>query len=288
MTSTSLAFKAPLRGLARRLAVSAVTTLMALAATPPTLAQTRVSLQGLQDQLTVLQRTTNCLALPTTEVSVDAVSRGAYLPSGAHLADMPIMGQFLVGTSLRGPYRSYFAFDLRRIGPGLLNREDLLVAAELILYNRGLARDGVDGFRSDATDTLTVVLNRAAWMTNDGVAALMAGTAGSAGHVDLADGPDYGHYVASAADNGNQFNIRLSDMAIRDLNRANGGSLDNSGRLLFAIGAALQTPGLSGNAYFLGGGVPRHAGPEAQALRRHRLRDADRHRVPVIMPSRPV
>ena len=131
-----------------------------------------------------------------------------------------------------------------------------MVAAELITYSKSVARDGTDGFKSDATDTLAMVLNRAAWMSNDGVAALLAGTAGAAGFVDLADGPVYGHYVASAAINGREFNIRLSDMAIRDLNQANGGTPDNSGRLLFAIGGTLQVNGASGNAYFFGGGVP--------------------------------
>ena len=217
-------------------------------------AQARPTLQGLQDQVTALQRATDCLALPTLEVNLPEIGRGAYLPNGAHLANIPLLGQFVDGSTVRGPYRNYIAYDLRR--NQLLNREDLVVAAELVTYSKSVARDGTDGFKSDASDTLTAVLNRAAWMSNDGVAALFGGTAGAAGFVDLADGPVYGHYVASAAINGSQFNIRLSDMAIRDLNRANGGTTDNSGRLLFAMGGTLQTNGASGNAFIFGGGVP--------------------------------
>jgi hypothetical protein len=46
-------------------------------------------------------------------------------------------------------------------------------------------------------------------------------------------------------------------MAIRDINRSNGGLTDRDGRLLFAIGGAI-TPlvGVTGNAVILGGGVP--------------------------------
>lgn len=218
------------------------------------LAQSRPTLQGLQDQVTALQRATNCLALPTTEVNLPDIGRGAYLANGSHLANIPFLGQFMDGATVRGPYRNYIAYDLRH--SQLLNREDLVVAAELITYNKSVPRDGTDGFKSDTTDTLAVVLNRAAWMSNDGVAAMLGGTAGAAGFVDLADGPVYAQYVASAAINGSQFNIRLSEMAIRDLNRANGGMADNSGRLLFAIGGMLQMNGASGNAYLFGAGVP--------------------------------
>lgn len=218
------------------------------------LAQSRPTLQGLQDQVTALKRATDCLAVPTTEVNLPDIGRGAYLANGSHLANIPFLGQLIDGSTVRGPYRNYVAYDLRH--SQLLNREDLVVAAELITYNKSVARDGTDGFKSDTTDTLAVQFNRTAWMSNDGVAALLTGTAGAAGFVDLADGPVYGQYVASAAINGSQFNIRLSEMAIRDLNRANAGISDNSGRLLFAIGGMLQLNGTSGNAYFLGGGVP--------------------------------
>lgn len=219
-------------------------------------AQARPSLQGLQDQVTALQRAAACLSLPTAVVDVPVLAKGAYLASGSHLANVPFVGQFVDGASVRGPYRNYFVYDLRLLQPGpVLNREDLVLAGELITYAKSQARDGVDGFRSDATDSLTLVLNRVAWMSNDGILALTMGLGGAAGFVDLADGPVYAHYVASAANNGTPLHIRLSDMAVRDLNRANAGISDSAGRLLFAIGGTLQ-PGGTGNAFFLGGGVP--------------------------------
>lgn len=244
--------------IARWVAAPAVVLLGALAGPGAAEAQGRPTLQGLQDQVAALQRATDCLNLPTVEIEVPALAKGSYLASGGHLANIPFLGQFLDGSTVRGPYRNYIAYDLRRLQPvPVLNNQDLVLAGELITYNKGLARDGVDGFKSDGTDTLTLVLNRAAWMSNEGVAALIAGTGGAAAYVDLADGPVYADYVASAANNGVQFNIRLSDMAIRDLNRTNGGMTDGAGRLLFAIGGAIsQLGGVSGNALFLGGGVP--------------------------------
>jgi hypothetical protein len=240
------------------LTATAAVLLCALVGPGAAQAQGRPTLQGLQDQVTALQRATACLDLPTVEVEVPAVAMGSYLASGAHLANLPLVGQFLDGPTLRGPYRSYFAYDLRRLQPApVLNNEDLVLSGELVTYNKSVVRNGVDGFQSDGTDTLTLVLNRAAWMSNDGVAQLISGAGGAAAFVDLADGPVYADYVASAANNGIQFNIRLSDMAIRDINRSNGGLTDRDGRLLFAIGGAI-TPlvGVTGNAVILGGGVP--------------------------------
>lgn len=250
-------------GLPTRAAVK-VAALAVLFASGLVAAQERPSLQGLQNQITDLQRAvvelqeaTYCATLPTAIVRVPMIAMGAYLANGSHLANLTLVGQFLDGSNVRGPYRSYFVYDLRLEQPGpLLDREDLVVAGELVTYNKSVQRNGIDGFRSDTTDTLTLTLNRLAWMDNDRIAGLMAGNGGVSGFVDLADGPVYGHYVASAANNGIQFNIRLSDMAVRDLNRTNGGLTDNEGRLLFAIGGAIQLIGIRGNAFFLGGGVP--------------------------------
>ncbi len=244
--------------ISRRLAAPAAVMLGALAGPGSAEAQGRPTLQGLQEQVTALQHTTACLNLPTVDVEVLALAKGSYGASGGHLADNPVLGQYLDGSTVRGPYRNYFAYDLRRPQPApVLNNQDLVVAGELITYNKSLPKNGIDGFVSDGTDTLTLVLHRAAWMSGAGMAALIAGTGGAAAYVDLGDGPVYAHHVASSAHNGVQFNIRLSEMAIRDLNRANAGPADDAGRLLFAVGGAISPlGGVAGNAYFLGGGVP--------------------------------
>lgn len=209
-----------------------------------TLAQTRPSLA--------------CLDLPTVEVLVPAIAMGSYVSNGGHNTT-PIVGRFLFGGAVLGPFRNYFVYDLRAIQQGrpLLNAEDLVVAGELVTYNKGLRTDGIDGFRSDSSDTLTFTLNRVAWTDNLAIANLMGHSAGPTGYVDLADGPVYGNYVASAANNGIQFNIRFSDMAVRDINRTNSGLMDGLGRLLFAIGGTLTNlADTADNAILFGGGVP--------------------------------
>lgn len=232
------------------------------AASPRGLNQTvqvlQQDLQSLQQGMQDLQRQVVCQSVPTVDVEVPAIADGSYLPAGGHVAGVAFVGTLLVGSTPQGPYRNYFVYDLRRLSPApVLNAEDLVVAGELITYNKSQAKDGVDGFRSDSSDTLSLTLNRVAWMDNARIAQFMTGSAGSTGYVDLADGPVYGSYVASAASNGLQFNIRLSDMAVRDLNRANGGVTDPANRLLFAIGGTLGVAaGAADNAYLFGGGVP--------------------------------
>ena len=201
-------------------------------------AQGRSPLSSLEAAVKSLQAAVECLNLPTVIVNVPLLARGTYSVTGGAIGG----GISLVGRpNGLGPYRNYFVFDLSVLGD-----KDLVLGAQLITYNPP------GGFLSDSTDTLTFVLNRVS--TSD--KALMNGSAGTLGYLDLADGPVYGTYVASSAVNGSQITIALSDKAIRDIYRSrHNGFSDAFEPYLFALGGSIAElnmgVGIAGNAYFL-------------------------------------
>jgi hypothetical protein len=197
--------------------------------------------QGLSEQAQGANATILCLNAPTVLVEIPLLARGSYSVTGSALPapTINLVGRPLFQGAPLGPYRNYFVFDL-----GVLGENDLVVGAQLITFNPA------NGFGSDTTDTLTYALNR----VSTSATALKNGTAGTAGYLDLADGPVYGTYVASAAVNGSQIVISLSDKAVRDINASRhngfGGVFEP---YLFAMGGAIAelNTGITGNAYFL-------------------------------------
>lgn len=195
-------------------------------------AQTRPTLAS-------LQRAIDCLNQPTDKVFVSAMDRGTYKASGkasgSELApSLALAGRFVEGTSVLGPYRSYFVFKLA--DPARLDfpqRGDVVVAA--VLYG---VIPRVNGFVSDATDTLTLIANR----VTTSPAALMDGTAGAAAYLDLADGPIYGTYVASKTEGA--INMPLSSKALLDINETLKAGFSAMGDYRFAIGGSIAHLGV--------------------------------------------
>jgi hypothetical protein len=201
----------------------------------PGLAQARPTLASLQAAV-------DCLNLPTTLVTIPAKARGSYYPSGVKVpGDNFLVGRVVSGSSTLGPFRNYFVFELSN-SPNPLSPldpvRDLVLGGSLVTYNPP------GGFQSDSSDTLTFVLNRVTALASS----LMDGTAGSGGYLDLADGQDYGRFVASPAQGGS-LSIELTNQAIRDINHT---LLPSDFFHLFTIGGSIQPlPVGSDNAYFL-------------------------------------
>lgn len=206
--------------------------------------QTRPTLAGLQASI-------DCLGLPTKTLVVPVMAYRSYLPNGTSISSSYHVGRFLLSSgTVVGPLRNLLIFDLHAQpetgSPEQtpLNSMDLVVGAELSIVNPP------DGFRSDGSDTLTLGLNR----ISGSISALMSGQAGAQGYIDLADGPVYGSYVASAQNNGGgRFTFSLDNHAVRDINRSlQRGFSDQFEPFKFAIGGSLSNLSeAANNAYFL-------------------------------------
>lgn len=204
---------------------------------PAAQAQTRPTLASLQAAV-------DCLSLPTITVSIPLKERGTYNAAGSKLVTgIAVVGRVTFQATVYGPHRNYFVFDL--YNPAIadhLRDMDVVVGAELL----GVIPP-TNGFASDASDTLTLVVNRVSTSAH----ALLDGTAGTAGYLDLGDGPVYGSYVASAATVG-QITVPLSDKAVRDINRARHAGFGGVHEpYLFAIGGTVANLGAGTDNAFI-------------------------------------
>jgi len=130
---------------------------------------------------------------------------------------------YLVGLGYNGPnvpvaYRNYFAFDLTAYAG------QTFTSAILHLYNPKagdpFASPTFGGYCCSADAFETYELHN----VSTSAAALLGGSAGSAGFFDLGDGTVYGSYNATTADNGRFIDITLNAAGLADLNAAVGGT----------------------------------------------------------------
>ena len=184
--------------------------------------------QQLENLTSAIAASVKCLGAPlgptTSTVYAPLTARGSYSADAVLHANTSVVGRFNFQGKEYGPFRDYFVFDVS----SLATETDLVVGAQLITYN------GPEGFSNDGGDTLTLLLNR----VSTAPATLVAGTAGTAGFVDLADGPVYGTYVASSAVNNAQVTIGLSNKAVRDINGAISSQIGQKSKF-FAVGGSL-------------------------------------------------
>lgn len=207
---------------------------------------TRPTLQSLQSQI-------NCLTTPiVTKSLMGTINHGWYNNVGENrIAPDDGLVAYIAGKNTFQDlttkiYRNFFVFDLRPIlpenYPGPNAKRFEVVAAQLNIYNPTI------GFKNDSGDTLTYVLSRV-----NAINSLIDSTGGLSVFTDLADGPTYGSYVASANDNEKVPPIYLNHTAVYDINRVlRYGFFEDDYR--FAIGGAIA--GLNDFAddqFFFGG-----------------------------------
>jgi len=221
----------------------------------PSLSGIQAQIDSLQDEIQQQQGQIDLLEKqlePPIEIILPAVFRGKYDANGtAYVGSNIFVGALdYFGQSLE--FRNFFVFDLSEVLSVLDLPQDFhdflqlrIVSAELYIYNP------LDGFLSTSSDTETYNLNRVGTpfdgMGDPVVFKLIGGEAGSEIFTDLADGPGYGSYVASTAQNNNTLVIGLSSQrAIHDLNRKVSGSTDGGpfpdpNSRLFAVGGSIST-----------------------------------------------
>ncbi len=193
-----------------------------------------------------------CLAAPLAShaQTIDASGRGWYRVSEADGALVAQIGSpsYLVGRgivvsgnpAIRGEYRNYFAFDLSAYAGQTFG------SAELSLYNPKYGDlntttnnpNSYGGFAQSNTAGLDAGV-QPRWETFDlhqvttPSANILNGGAGQQGFADLGDGPVFGSYTASLADNGSFIRIALNADGLAALNSAVGGT--------FILGGSLST-----------------------------------------------
>ncbi len=204
--------------------------------------------QRQQDEIDLLDKQLE----PPVEVVLPAVFRGRYEKDGR----ATVAGNIFVGTyDYLGQVvesRNFFVFDLSEVFNALQFPQDLndfmrlkIVSAELHIYNPP------GGFSSAVSDTETYVLNRVGMSFSGAgeplIFKMINGVDGEEIFTDLADGPGYGSYVASEAQDDNLLVIGLSSQrVIHDLNIKMNGVTDgrpfpDPDSRLFAIGGSIGT-----------------------------------------------
>ena len=150
----------------------------------------------------------------TQMIVVDAVDRGHFAYTGFHDSDNL---NFIAGNSISTrENRNFFVFDLSGV-------QQPIISAQLHLLNPSVA-----GYLSvDPTE-----LYRLSKVSTSPVELMMQHVSAVDIYNDLASSPEYGDYLASAADNQSTVVIDLTADALLDLNSANG---------LWAVGGALFT-----------------------------------------------
>jgi hypothetical protein len=178
-------------------------------------------------------------AAPPTEIILEEGKRGRYEADGTALLGDNYFAGALDFFGANREFRNFFAFDLTLIFEKLNiyfpPPQGCQVTIVGGLFNVVNPRNG---FVSNS-NTETYSLNRAGL---GDPTALMDGLAGPAGFTDLADGPGYGSFVASAAATGEGF-IPLSPRAIRDMNVTLDSPPNKPGTnsRFFAIGGSIST-----------------------------------------------
>lgn len=145
-------------------------------------------------------------------ITLDATDSGWYDQSGAHTASNDNYAAGWENTQLR----NFFVFDVSGLPAG-----ETILSATLRAYNPAVGEPNASfegGYDSpDASETyrLVEVLTPAAVISLDSVGNLVVFN-------DLADGPEYGSYAFSAADNGTDVDVALNAAGLAALDAAIG------------------------------------------------------------------
>jgi large repetitive protein len=165
-----------------------------------------ITMKSSQYLRTVCAAAAFATALSAQAVTIDATDRGWYNGIGVHV---PSNHNYIVGFGAAND-RNFFVFDLSAVS-------GTITSAVLKLFNPVYA--------GDASETYEV------HQVTTSAATLIAGGTNLATHTDLGDGPVYGNYVATAADNGTYISILLNAAAIADIQAALGGFFSTGGLL---------------------------------------------------------
>lgn len=162
-------------------------------------------------------------------LNLPAIDRGFFSTTGG---SAPYYAGYVVGDSRPGgssdfsaaDFRNFFVFDLASVALPIESADLALYMPAIPLFFGGLYFNGYDSDDPSETYELHDVFTP--------IDTLINATGGPAMHTDLGDGAIYGSRVIAPADNGTIVQMKLSPVAIANMNNTHG---------YFAIGGKLTT-----------------------------------------------